>query len=268
MKIVRSVADWQNIRKELANELSIGFVPTMGSLHKGHASLIQRSKDENDVTVLSIFVNPTQFDKKQDYENYPSNFEADIAIASELNADYILIPDVKEIYPDGSFLSIDTNHPSATILEGEQRPEHFKGVLTVVMKLLLIVSPTRVYFGEKDYQQYVLIQSMIKDFFLAVDPIACPTIRETSGLPYSSRNSRLSSEEKGLAERANQLIRRVNSTPLSKIKAQLNQMGITIEYLEQHKNRIFSAINIGAVRIIDNFTLDEAIPKEKTSHEY
>lgn len=253
MKLIDGMLHWQTIRNQLSDEISIGLVTTMGCLHQGHRSLIQQAKSENDVVVVSIFVNPTQFNERQDYEHYPDTLEADLKLLAELNVDYVLCPDELAIYPNGSIFSLDTTHSMAAIFEGKQRPAHFNGMLTVVMKLLQLVRPTNAYFGEKDYQQYVLVKAMVEDFFLPVTIIACPTLREASGLAKSSRNSRLSATEKQLAERAIHLIQQTTLATLAATKQQLTQLGVTVEYLESYDDRIFSAICIGATRLIDNF---------------
>lgn len=197
---IKRIKDWKKIRAKIKSNLSIGFVPTMGALHEGHCSLIQRSKQENDITVLSIFVNSTQFNEPDDYKNYPRNMESDLKLVEKFNVDYIFVPDEKEIYPEGNNIYFNTDHPLSKMFEGKHRPGHFNGVLTVVMKLFQLVRPTRAYFGEKDYQQYLLIKSMAENFFMPINICVCPTIREKSGLPLSSRNSRLSKDEKEPAE--------------------------------------------------------------------
>jgi pantoate--beta-alanine ligase len=253
MKVIETVAQWQSIRTIIADSVSIGLVATMGCLHKGHEALIEQARQENSITVLSIFVNPAQFNDPKDFKNYPETKADDLALAQRLGVDYVFMPAVSEIYPQGECLLIEVDHPLATIFEGELRPGHYAGVLTVVMKLFQIIRPTHAYFGEKDYQQCRLIQTMVKGFFLSIEIAMCPTIREISGLPFSSRNSRLTLDQKILAEAASQMIRSVNQANCEEVKYQLVQQGIQVDYLQLFEGRIFSAIKIGSIRLIDNF---------------
>ncbi len=173
----------------------IGFVPTMGYLHGGHVELIKRSKLQNDVTVVSIYVNPTQFGENEDYDRYPRDLNRDLAICNEYNVDVIFVPDDKEMYPEGFNTEVYVKNLSE-ILEGKYRPGHFKGVATVVTKLLNAVMPDRLYLGEKDFQQMVIIKKMVRDLLLPVEIVSVPTVREEDGLAMSSRNTYLSEEER------------------------------------------------------------------------
>src|SRR3990167_7441466 len=192
-KIIQSLKDWQLVRKKISNNSDVGFVPTMGNLHAGHLSLLQRSKRENSITVLSIFVNPTQFDNVNDLKNYPCTLEQDISMAGKNNIDYVLVPTYGELYSDCYAYKVNNINTNSQ-LEGISRPGHFDGVLTVVLKLLLIVKPIRAYFGEKDYQQLQLVKGLVKAFFLETEIVECATIRNEFGLPLSSRNNRLTGE--------------------------------------------------------------------------
>ena len=187
--------------KELKQELEkysskdIGFVPTMGALHNGHISLVKRSVEENDVTVVSVFVNPTQFNDKADLERYPRTEEADKKLLEAAGCDIVFMPQVEEMYPEEdtrvfNFGCIET------VMEGKYRPGHFNGVAQIVSKLFYAVEPTRSYFGEKDFQQVAIIIDMVRQLNLPVEIIACPIIREESGLARSSRNELLSAEER------------------------------------------------------------------------
>ena len=187
--------------KELKQELekynskNIGFVPTMGALHDGHISLVKRSVEENDVTVVSVFVNPTQFNDKADLERYPRTEEADKKLLNAAGCDIVFMPKVEEMYPEEdtrvfNFGCIET------VMEGKYRPGHFNGVAQIVSKLFYAVEPTRSYFGEKDFQQVAIIRDMVRQLNLPVEIIACPIIREESGLARSSRNELLSAEER------------------------------------------------------------------------
>ncbi|MEE0989932.1 MAG: pantoate--beta-alanine ligase [Paludibacteraceae bacterium] len=185
------------LKQELAEYKSknIGFVPTMGALHNGHISLVKRSVEENDVTVVSVFVNPTQFNDKADLERYPRTEEADKKLLEAAGCDIVFMPQVEEMYPEEdtrvfNFGSIET------VMEGKYRPGHFNGVAQIVSKLFYAVEPTRSYFGEKDFQQVAIIRDMVRQLNLPVEIIACPIIREESGLARSSRNELLSAEER------------------------------------------------------------------------
>ncbi|MDR1495463.1 MAG: pantoate--beta-alanine ligase [Clostridiales Family XIII bacterium] len=181
----------------------IGFVPTMGALHRGHASLIVRSEEEqrpeNGLTVVSIFINPIQFEDRADFSGYPRTLDDDVACCEEAGADMVFVPSADEIYPEGFSTFVDTEGAYAERLCGRARPGHFRGVLTVVSKLFNIVQPTRAYFGEKDAQQLFLLERMAKDLNTDIRIVGCPTVREADGLALSSRNGRLSPEERRAA---------------------------------------------------------------------
>ena len=187
----------KKLKQELEkyNSKNIGFVPTMGALHNGHISLVKRSVEENDVTVVSVFVNPTQFNDKADLERYPRTEEADKKLLEAAGCDIVFMPQVEEMYPEEdtrvfNFGCIET------VMEGKYRPGHFNGVAQIVSKLFYAVEPTRSYFGEKDFQQVAIIRDMVRQLNLPVEIIACPIIREESGLARSSRNELLSAEER------------------------------------------------------------------------
>ncbi len=186
MKIFSKIDEIKNYLKNYKDK-SIGFVPTMGALHEGHISLIKNSKKDNDITVVSIFVNPTQFLKGEDLDKYPRKIDADKKICELAGVDVLFLPTKDEIYlEDESY--IEAPKIRGYILEGKTRPGHFSGVLTIVNKLLNIVNPTNAYFGKKDAQQLILIQDMVKKFFMDVNIIPIDTVRESDGLAYSSRN--------------------------------------------------------------------------------
>lgn len=196
MQVVHTVS---GLRQMLGQDHSIGFVPTMGFLHHGHASLIQQARAQHQTVVLSIFVNPTQFGPNEDFEKYPRNLEADIRIAEEAGADIIFAPSVREMYPEGFATHIEVQG-AALPLEGEKRPGHFNGVATVVLKLLNIVGAEAAYFGEKDFQQVAVIRQLLRDFNHPTRIVSCPTVREPNGLAMSSRNSYFSPEQKQRAD--------------------------------------------------------------------
>lgn len=177
---------------------TIGLVPTMGALHNGHASLVKRSVKENDITVVSVFVNPTQFNDKRDLENYPRDIKADIKLLESLNADIAFVPAVEEMYPETD-TRIFSYPPIDTVMEGARRPGHFNGVCQIVSKLFHAVKPTRAYFGEKDFQQIAVIRAMVKALSIPVEIRPCPIVREADGLALSSRNALLSPEERNTA---------------------------------------------------------------------
>jgi len=255
MEIINNINAWKSIRAKLTG--TIGFVPTMGSLHRGHQSLVERSMQENDLTVVSIFINPLQFNDPNDYQNYPQTLDTDMVLLEQLNVDYLFSPNKEDLYPQSHTFMIDTDHPYTDILEGKHRPGHFSGVLTIVAKLLNLIAADRAYFGKKDYQQYLLVKAMARDLFIGTDIIACDTIRENSNLPYSSRNVRLSLEERSLADKAIGLIHQTNRQTIAAIKQELTKLDLDLEYLEIKDKRVYSAIKINTCRIIDNFSLSE-----------
>ncbi|MDP1603670.1 MAG: pantoate--beta-alanine ligase [Legionella sp.] len=250
MKIFHHLEEWLIFRQNLAPAISIGFVPTMGNLHAGHASLFARSKEENDVTVATVFVNPAQFNQVDDYTNYPRTLDADLELLQNAGVDCCILPTEEAMYGDGYRYAIMENK-LCEIMEGKQRPGHFNGVLTIVMKLLNLVKPTAAYFGEKDYQQYLLIRGMAEAFFMGVEIKPCPTIREASGLAYSSRNNRLSPEARVIAEKFATIFHQDKSC--AEIVGELQREGITVEYVLDYEKRRFAAVVIGDVRLIDNY---------------
>jgi len=180
--------------------LQVGFVPTMGSLHTGHFSLVERAREDNDTVVVSIFVNPLQFDETEDLKAYPRDVAKDSAGAEAEGADVLFIPSVEEMYPDGypPPVTVDPG-PAGVLLEGVSRPGHFRGVLTVVARLFDLAGPARAYLGEKDAQQLFLITRMTREFAMPVEVVPCPTVREPGGLAVSSRNLRLTASEREAA---------------------------------------------------------------------
>ena len=199
MKVINTI---EQLRKCLAEQRkegrTIGLVPTMGALHEGHASLVRRSVKENDVTVVSIFLNPTQFNDPKDLERYPRTLEADCRLLEECGADIAFAPTVKEIYPEPDTRQF-SYPPTDSVMEGAMRPGHFNGVCQIVSKLFMYVEPDRAYFGEKDYQQIAVIRRMIDDLGFKLEAVPCPVVRQEDGLALSSRNSLLSDEERVIA---------------------------------------------------------------------
>ncbi len=248
-KVVRSPAAWQRLRASALRGKSVGFVPTMGALHAGHLSLLRRSKRENGVTVASIFVNPTQFNDKKDLEKYPRPLAQDLALLNSAGADYLFLPDFRAMYPDGYRYKVTENDLSRALC-GAHRPGHFDGVLTVVMKLLNIIGADRAYFGEKDYQQYLLVKGMAEAFFLRAKIIPCPTVREKSGLALSSRNALLPPKLKPLAPELRRAL--VESSSARAAAKTLARKGFKVDYVEDRLGRRFAAAYLGTVRLIDN----------------
>jgi pantoate--beta-alanine ligase len=199
MEIVRTIDQLkQNISLKKSQGLTVGLVPTMGALHAGHVSLIERARSENDVVVVSVFVNPTQFNNPEDLRTYPRTEDADCAKLSAANVDYAFIPSVQEIYPTPDNRQFDLG-PVAEVMEGAMRPGHFNGVAQIVSKLFAIVEPTRAYFGEKDFQQIAVIRRMVELEGFNLEIVSCPIKREDDGLALSSRNVRLTPEQRQVA---------------------------------------------------------------------
>ena len=248
MKIIRSVDEWRGEQKSLAGK-KVGFVPTMGGLHAGHASLVEKCRAENDVAVASVFLNPTQFNDKKDLETYPADFSDDCALLEKLGVDYLFAPTYDVMYPDGyRYKVVETDFSKE--LCGAKRPGHFDGVLTVVMKLFGIVRPENAYFGEKDFQQLELLRGMAKAFFLDVNIVPCPIVREESGLAISSRNRRLSAEGLKIAPKFHQIL--ASGAPIAEKKRLLTDAGFAVDYVTEKDGRLYAAVFLEGVRLIDN----------------
>ncbi|MEI6900720.1 MAG: pantoate--beta-alanine ligase [Bacteroidota bacterium] len=259
---------------------TIGFVPTMGALHEGHLSLISQSAGENDLTVCSIFVNPIQFNNRSDLEKYPRVLAADLAMLMGKGCDIVFTPDEREIYPDNrpedykfEFGELDK------VLEGKYRPGHFKGVALVVKRLFEIVEPDKAYFGKKDYQQLLIIRRMVEQLNLPVGIIACPIVREADGLAMSSRNMRLTADERKIAPIIHQVLLQIKENsatmPLNEllswgVKKIEETPGFQVEYFEvaesetllpvtswdqQAEMVLLAAVYLGKIRLIDNLEL-------------
>lgn len=199
MKVFNTKANLEEaLAAARAEGKKIGLVPTMGALHAGHASLVKRSVSENDVTVVSVFVNPTQFNDKNDLKNYPRTLDADCQLLESLGATYVFAPSVEEVYPEPDTRTF-SYPPIDTVMEGPRRPGHFNGVCQIVSKLFYMVQPDRAYFGEKDFQQIAVIRAMVADLKLPIELRPCPIVREESGLALSSRNALLTEAEKRTA---------------------------------------------------------------------
>lgn len=248
--IVKETAKWLKLRTSpLFAGKTVGFVPTMGALHEGHLSLLRRAKEENDLAVASIFVNPAQFNDPRDLKVYPRTLAADIKKLECENTDFLLLPSAADMYPDGYKYRVNETVESG-VLCGAHRPGHFEGVLTVVMKLLNLVRADKAYFGEKDYQQLHLIKGMAEAFFVGTEIVPCPTLRETDGLAMSSRNLLLEPEHRKLAPALYKALR--SGARPAAIKKKLAALGFSPDYVEERWGRRFAAARLGKVRLIDN----------------
>lgn len=250
--VIRTPEQMKAWRKKLDPNQRVGFVPTMGALHQGHAELLRTSRRESDVLVLSIFVNPTQFNDPNDLAKYPKTWESDLEMAQQLGVDVIFSPEFSTMYPD-NFRFVLSEREFSKDLCGKDRPGHFDGVLSVVMKLFQIVQPTKAYFGEKDFQQLHLIQDMTKAFFLDTQVVPVPTVREADGLAMSSRNVRLTVEQRERAPMIYKTIRTAKTAEEAKLV--LTQCGFSVDYVTDAHGRRFVAAKLGEVRLIDNVEL-------------
>jgi len=280
-KVITTINEMQSIVKQHQREgKTIGFVPTMGALHDGHLTMMKQSVSENDLTVISIFVNPLQFGPNEDFDAYPRQLDDDVAAVKKLQVDYVFHPSVDEMYPEELGIHLKVGH-LAQVLEGAQRPGHFEGVVTVVNKLFNIVQPDYAYFGKKDAQQLAIVEKMVKDFNLPVHVIGIDIVREKDGLAKSSRNIYLTSEERKEAKHLYQSLRlaknlyeageRDSNEIIGQIAAYLNKnisgyiddLGIYSypNLIQQSKihGRIFIslAVKFSKARLIDNIIIGD-----------
>lgn len=247
MKVFDSMAAWRGWRAGIKEP--VGFVPTMGALHAGHLSLLQASHRENPVTVASIYVNPTQFDNKDDLEKYPSTLKQDVQMLTDAGVDALILPSYPDLYPDDFRYKVSEAELSKRFC-GAHRPGHFDGVLTVVMKLLNLVSPQRAYFGKKDFQQLHLIRGMAEAFLMPVEIIGCPVVRDNDGLALSSRNQRLDTQRRALAPVLYHTISTAGSAEAATLE--LQRAGFEVDYVEDFAGHRLAAASLGDVRLIDN----------------
>lgn len=249
MKTPEALQAW---RQQIAPDLKVGFVPTMGALHAGHETLLKQAAAENDIVVLSIFVNPTQFNDPKDFEKYPATWDQDVKMAEKNGVHIIFAPQFDSMYPDNYKYKVVENDFSLKLC-GADRPGHFDGVLSVVMKLFLLVRPFKAYFGEKDFQQLSLIQGMVKAFFLPLEIVPVPTVREADGLAMSSRNVRLTPEQRALAPKIYQTLK--SSSSALEAQKTFESWGWKVDYVTDLNQRRFAAVRMGEVRLIDNVSI-------------
>ncbi|KUO96842.1 hypothetical protein ATW55_08520 [Ferroacidibacillus organovorans] len=273
---VKRIETVKDLKEAHPQHMSIGFVPTMGFLHEGHASLIQRARAENDTVIVSIFVNPLQFAPHEDFDRYPRDIERDLEICASLGVDQVFTPTVTEMYGTEPVLTTVHVRELGDHLCGASRKGHFDGVCTVVSKLFHLVQPTRAYFGKKDAQQWRILKRMVTDLSMPVEIVPCEIVREADGLARSSRNVYLTAEERARAPLFNKTLRELHKAlspgkpvadHLEKGRAKLEQSGFRIDYLNVYDNEkltplicaptqgeclIAGAIYIGKTRLIDN----------------
>ncbi|MDR1201361.1 MAG: pantoate--beta-alanine ligase [Tannerellaceae bacterium] len=278
MKVISSICELRNcLSEERQNNKTIGFVPTMGALHDGHISLVKRCVEENDICVTSIFVNPTQFNNKQDLATYPRTPENDCALLKTAGCDYVFAPTEKEMYPEPDTRIFHLG-PVAEVMEGVHRPGHFNGVAQIVSKLFDIIEPDKAYFGEKDFQQIAVIRVMVKELNLQTEIVSCPILREVNGLAMSSRNMRLTPEqhqkapliahtlkesttfvpEKNVQEVIDYVVNTINNEPVLQVEyfdiVDRNTLQSVKNWKETTDPVGCIAVFCGEVRLIDNIT--------------
>ena len=276
MKIIKTISEITQFLQQVKQQ-SIGFVPTMGALHAGHLSLIQMSKTKTDITICSIFINPIQFNKKEDLDNYPRTLDADIQKLEKENCDVLFLPNVSEMYPTNKLNTYNFG-AIATVMEGAFRPGHFDGVANVIQRFFEIIKPTYAFFGEKDFQQLAVVKELTKQLNLSVKIVGCPIYREPGGLAMSSRNERLSPIErtqasiiyKTLQKIKNEYSAYTSQQAKEKFNSAMRQAGFVPEYIEfadgntlqpiENWNETsncfaFVAVNVGNVRLIDNLSI-------------
>jgi pantoate--beta-alanine ligase len=242
VRIVRTAAELEHVGE-------IGLVPTMGAFHEGHLSLFRAARAENDVVVASLFVNPAQFAEGEDFESYPRNEERDARLAEEAGVDVLFVPAAEEIYPPGFDTWVEVER-LGSILEGEHRPGHFRGVATVCLKLFNLVRPRRAYFGQKDSQQVAVLRRMVRDLAVPVEIRVLPTVRDENGLALSSRNAYLSAEERELALALPRALQARDRSLLD---------GLEVDYFEEadfEPRVLAAAVRIGRTRLIDNIIIE------------
>lgn len=259
MKLITTIQELKDVLSLARKEgKTVGLVPTMGALHRGHASLVERCVAENDLSVVSVFLNPTQFNDQVDLEKYPRTLDADCALLESVGASVVFAPSVAEMYPEEdtrrfSYPEVDT------VMEGAFRPGHFNGVCQIVSKLFAAVSPDRAYFGEKDFQQIAVIKAMVADLKLSLEIIPCPVVREESGLAMSSRNTLLSEEERVVAANIYQVLKK------SKVFAANHDLKATRDFVIDTINSVVG-LEVQYFSIVDGETLRELSSWSEADH--
>jgi pantoate--beta-alanine ligase len=281
MKVFKTVDSLRKWRSDLSEEKTLGLVPTMGALHEGHLSLIRRSSDENDLCLATIFVNPTQFDRKEDLESYPNSLETDLQMLKESGCDVVFVPTSEDIYENKIASDSFDFDGLDKVMEGRYRKGHFDGVATIVRKIFRLTDPDRAYFGEKDFQQLQIIRKMVREEKLSVEIVPCEIYREEDGLAMSSRNRRLDAQQRKEAsllyrtlEQSRELLKKgagfeiihkmadeaFQSNPLLKLEyfeiAEIDTLATALIYDPSKKYRAFIAAFAGPVRLIDNIALN------------
>ena len=279
MRIISTVRGLSDLLLKSIENRTLGFVPTMGALHSGHLSLVKKSCSENDFTICSIFVNPTQFDNSQDLKKYPSQLNSDLILLEESGCDFVFTPSIEEIYPENYQPKTYSFGLLENVMEAVNRPGHFSGVAMVVSRLFSIVKPQKAYFGEKDFQQLAIVKSMVEQDKIPVQIIACPIVREPSGLAMSSRNSRLTEHQRRASSRIYsrlcQVLKMQPNHTIAELKNWVLQefnkdSDLALEYFEiSNPNTLIPSLNwsssathiaciaifVGEVRLIDNILL-------------
>lgn len=254
MKILNTLEALRSFRRSCTGY--VGFVPTMGALHAGHISLVERSTRDCQTTIVSIYVNPTQFNNPNDLANYPDTLQADLQQLEAAGVDAVFLPDYDMLYPDGFTYQVDETAFSKELC-GAHRPGHFTGVLTVVMKLLNLVRPDKAFFGEKDFQQLSLVRGMVEAFFLETEIVGCPIVREEDGLAMSSRNLNLTIEDRARSPLFHKILKRACRD--EEAIRLLEEKGFEVDYVVTRGDRRFGAVMMGSdaspVRLIDNVSV-------------
>lgn len=254
MKVLRTVNELREAMEHHRSlRHSIGLVPTMGALHQGHLSLVKRARKDNDIVVTSVFVNPTQFNNPDDLRTYPRTEEADCRLLEEAGVDYAFIPSVYEIYPEPDTRVFDLG-PVAEVMEGAMRPGHFNGVAQIVSKLFAMVQPTRAYFGEKDYQQIAVIRRMVELEGFDLEIVACPIMRHDDGLAMSSRNVRLTPEQRAIAPAIHRtLVESLELKPSRTVEEVKRFVTETIDTLPQMRTEYYEIVNADTMQPITDW---------------
>jgi pantoate--beta-alanine ligase len=253
VRVARTIEELEDMLEPVRETSTIGLVPTMGSFHAGHLALFRAAREENDLVVVSLFVNPTQFDQTRDLSAYPRDEAGDASVAKNAGVDVLFAPEADELYPEGFQTWVEVEQ-LGSVLEGRFRPGHFRGVATICLKLFNIVRPRRAYFGQKDAQQTAVVRRLVRDLNVPVEIRVCRTVRDDDGLALSSRNARLSPEERA---RALALPRALAARDPAKARELLD--GLEVDYVETadfDPRVLVAAVRVGDTRLIDNVILE------------